>query len=240
MNKTPRNHKLTCFLASLKLINPLKRVDLFYILNQEDKQATSYIQMLTNGGYLKIKDHYYNLTKKSDLFLNSVKFELVHKKKKGYHFPVHNLALTKALYNTLLNSDISDVIAIKKEKSANKTLTPDLTIETKDNTFYFEIDTGTQRAKALQFKIDRYQNTILTNEENKLIFFTKSTNNYKDFKDKYQNVHFYNLDQKEFIFNLKLFCLYYNKMEHTLKNKKENDDLAQLSYEIKHLLDDIN
>jgi hypothetical protein len=237
MNKTPRNHKLTCFLASIKLINPLKRIDLFYILNQEPNSSTNYIGMLTKNGYLKIKDHHYYLTKKSDLFLNSLKFELIHTKKKGYHFPVHNLALIKGLYNTLLNSDLNEVVAVKKEKSANNNLTPDLTIQTKEITYYFEIDTGTQRPKAIQFKIDRYKNTILTNEQNKLIFFTKSTNNYNEFKEKYQDVYFYYLDQKEFNFNFKLLSMYYHKTEDQKQKSQASIDQAQLAYEIKHLLD---
>jgi Replication-relaxation len=202
MTKILRNHKLTAFLASIKLINPLKRIDLFYILNQSDMKSTSYIGKLTTSGYLKIKDHHYHLTRKSELFLNSVKFELIHNKNRGYSHPIHNLALIKALYNTLINSDMKTITAIRKEKTTGKALTPDLTIQTEVKTFYYEIDTGTQGIKTVQLKIDRYRNTILSNEENKLIFFTKSSRNYNHFKGLYHDIEFYFLEDKEFAYSL--------------------------------------
>jgi hypothetical protein len=202
MTKIPRNHKLTAFLASIKLINPLKRIDLFYILNQSDMNSTSYIGKLTTSGYLKIKDHHYHLTRKSELYLNSIKFELVHNKNRGYSHPIHNLALIKALYNTLINSDMKTITAVRKEKTTGKALTPDLTIQTEDITFYYEIDTGTQGIKTVQSKIDRYHNTILSDEDNRLIFFTKSSRNYKHFKDLYPDIEFHFLEDKEFTYSL--------------------------------------
>jgi Replication-relaxation len=94
------------------------------------------------------------------------------------------------------------ITAIRKEKTTGKALTPDLTIQTEVKTFYYEIDTGTQGIKTVQLKIDRYRNTILSNEENKLIFFTKSSRNYNHFKGLYHDIEFYFLEDKEFAYSL--------------------------------------
>ena len=221
--KIPKTHKLKSILSTLMLINAQRRAELVYILNQDTKNAGSYIGKLVKSGYLNPKDKEYHLSKKARQYLNTINFEVVYNKNRGNAHPVHNLALAKTIFSILLNSNHDDILSIIKEKTTGLLLTPDITVKTKLINFMIEIDTGTQGLKVVQSKIDRYKMTVLQDPNNRLIFFTKSKNTYNNFKDIYQEIEFIYLDDINFNYNLNISVT--NHLNKGQQNQKEKTNI---------------
>jgi hypothetical protein len=138
----------------------------FYINNQQIR------------GWLKKQGDLLYLSEKAKRLVQESDIDLITNKTGGDIKISHEALLVRSLFLCLLHLDFSDIVQIKKQKYYEGRYIPDLTIITRTDTIFIEVDTGKQPLKTLESKIRGLQ---VTNSEATLIYFTSSDKHYSHF-----------------------------------------------------------
>lgn len=182
MFKTNARPTIDAFLLTLYFSKALTSREIYPILNTEVKNPTYFLGKALFDGYLIKDDSNYKLTKKGLNKAINLSYNLEHNQKKGTTNSDHTNQLLKSLFVLLKHLEIDNIQSIRKEKKLNNAIQPDLTIQTNSKTLLIEIDTGTQGLQVIKSKINRYK-AIMNEEDDFLIFFTKSKKTYNEYKE---------------------------------------------------------
>lgn len=167
--------------AVLIAFSIVDRVDRAFLLNAVNNYSTAF-----SKNYIRTED---NIPKKNesilfysdfknDIRLTKYGFKSLNKllnkveKQKTSNQPNHNNMMWQFILDLVMINGIPD--AIKRESNIKLGLISDLEIKYGELTLYIEVETGTQAADTVQYKINKYNNQLKDNEY--LIIYSKSIN----------------------------------------------------------------
>lgn len=164
-------------LAALHFTQALEADHVQAIIKNCTANPYFYISALKKRGWLEEKNALLHLTGKAKSLVARLPFALNASVKAESKNHVHEFLLIRVLVLCLYHLQLGEVLQIDKQKSQSQGHIPDLTIITKTQRYFIEIDTGSQAVKTLSDKIGRYQSGAVGT----VIYFTNSLTTFKHF-----------------------------------------------------------
>jgi hypothetical protein len=177
--QTDRRHILESFLIALSFASPFEPKDAQSVVSGFVHNEQFYVSNQKVRGWLYKQNGLLFLSEKAKQLVKSRPFEIVVNKKEVNRLIQHEVLVVRSLFLCLLHLNFTDIKQIKKQKYYENLYIPDLTIITKTNTLFIEVDTGNQPIKTLEAKISGFQAS--KRGEATLIYFTNSDKNYSHF-----------------------------------------------------------
>jgi hypothetical protein len=177
--QSDQRHLLQSLLIALNFTSALESKYAQNAVNGFVYNKYFYINNQRIRGWLKKQGDLLYLSEKAKRLVQESDIDLITNKTGGDIKITHEALLVRSLFLCLLHLDFSNIVQIKKQKYYEGRFIPDLTIITKTDTIFIEVDTGKQPVKTLESKIRGLQ---AQNPEATLIYFTSSDKHYSHFR----------------------------------------------------------